>query len=179
MVDEAGRWVPSVRRFPSTVSLCLYQLKLRPLARWLPPLRRYLMMDFDGSRPALIDQPMGAAFIMRRSDWETFGGLDEQFFLWFEEVDLACRVARVGGKSLYWPSIVVRHQEGTSFRQLPRIQRQRIWNRSMLADARRHLGRPQTFVLRATVPISLILAAVIDRLPPAMVDPHRKIAAAP
>jgi N-acetylglucosaminyl-diphospho-decaprenol L-rhamnosyltransferase len=161
--DDDGSLARSARRFPTPVSLVLYQLKLHRLARWIPPLRRYLMVDADFSRPMVVDQPMGAAFIMRRADWERFGGMDESFFLWFEEVDLAKRVADAGGAALYWPDLVVRHTGGTSFARLAAGDRQRIWNRSALRYAERHFGRLGAAAVRMTVPVATTLNWAADR----------------
>jgi GT2 family glycosyltransferase len=152
MRDAQGRPVRSVRRLPNPVSLALYQLKLHPLARVIPPLRRYFMLDFRGDRPAIVEQVMGAAFVMRRVDWERLGGMDEGYFLWFEEVDLSRRVAEEGGVSLFWPRIVVRHVGGASFARLPAPQRQAIWNRSVARYANRHFSRRAAMIVRALAP---------------------------
>lgn len=160
---DDGRLARSARRFPTAVSLVLYQLKLHRLARWIPPLRRYLMLDADFSRPMLVDQPMGAAFVMRRVDWKRFGGMDEAYFLWFEEVDLAKRVSDAGGTALYWPEIAVRHTGGTSFSRLSARKRQRMWNRSAVRYAERHFGRPGAAVVKLSLPIATTMNWVADR----------------
>ena len=162
IVSAAGDLVPTARRFPSVASLALYQLKLHRLARFVPPLRTYFMLDFDPGRAGLVDQPIGAAFVMRRKDWETLGGLDERYFLWFEEVDLAKRVAAAGGRSLHWPALVVRHIGGTSFRRLRRTERQRIWNASVDQYAKAHFTRRGQRILRSTMPVAFALAAALE-----------------
>ncbi len=161
--DDQGGLSRSARRFPTAISLVLYQLKLHGLARWIPPLRRYLMIDADFSRPMLVDQPIGAAFIMRRADWDRFGGMDEAYFLWFEEVDLAKRVSDAGGSALYWPEIGVRHTGGTSFSRLAPRLRQRIWNRSAVRYADRHFGRLGAAAVRLTLPLATTLNWAADR----------------
>jgi N-acetylglucosaminyl-diphospho-decaprenol L-rhamnosyltransferase len=161
-VDAGGRDEISVRRFPTLPALFLYQLKLHPLARWIRPLRDYFMLDFEGNSPVPVDQVIGAAFAMRRLDWEDFGGLDEGYFLLFEEVDLSRRVSAAGRTSLYWPDVVVRHLGGTSFRKLSHLRLQRIWNASLLRYARLHLGMPAAMILATTVPITLLVGALRD-----------------
>ena len=69
------------RSVPHAQALLLYQLKLHPWAGRFKALRDYLMVDFDDSRPAVVDQVIGAAFIVPRPLWEAFGGLDEGYFL--------------------------------------------------------------------------------------------------
>lgn len=161
---EDGRVIGSARRFPTPLSLVLYQLKLHRLARWIPHLRSYLMIGADFSRSMVVDQPMGAAFIMRRRDWNRFGGMDESYFLWFEEVDLAKRVSDAGGVALYWPQIAVRHVGGTSFARLTARQRQTIWNRSAARYAETHFGRIGTAAIKLTLPVAVVLNRAADRL---------------
>lgn len=161
-VGPDGRPERSVRRFPSLLTLLLYQLKLHPLARWIPPLRAYFMFEFVGSEATLVDQVIGAAFAIRREDWARFSGLDEGYFLLFEEVDLCRRVADAGGKTLYWPDVTVRHIGSTSFRRIPHVRLQVIWNASLLRYARLHLGPAAVLLLAATIPFGLVVAVVRD-----------------
>lgn len=152
----------SVRRFPTLTTLLLYQLKLHPLARWIPPLRAYFMFDFAESEAAQVDQVIGAAFAMRREDWIRFKGLDEGYFLLFEEVDLCRRVADDGGKTIYWPDVTVRHIGSTSFRRISRVHLQVIWNASLLRYARLHLGPAAAPLLALTFPVGLTVAVIRD-----------------
>ncbi len=161
VLDRDGKRVRSTRRFPTVATLLLTQLKLRPFARWIPPLRRYFMLEFDGAA-GFVDQVIGAAFIMRRRDWEVLGGMDEGYFLLYEEVDLCRRVATAGGRALHWPHIVVRHAGSVSFRRLSHVQLQRIANKSLLRYSRRHLGLRAAAAVAATFPLSVVLSAILD-----------------
>jgi N-acetylglucosaminyl-diphospho-decaprenol L-rhamnosyltransferase len=152
----------TVRRLPTLTVLILYQLKLHRLARWIAPLRAYFMLDFRGSEPTRVEQVIGAALAVRREDWVRFGGLDEGYFLLFEEVDLCRRVADSGGFALYWPGITVRHIGSTSFRKLTHVQRQRIWNASLLRYARLHLGPAAVPILQLTFPVGLAVGVARD-----------------
>lgn len=154
----------TVRRLPTLPVLALYQLKLHRLARWIPPLREYFMVNFDNTRPAQVEQVIGAALAIRRVDWERLGGLDEGYFLLFEEVDLCRRIADEGRVGLYWPGLTVRHLGSTSFRRLSHLQLQRIWNASLLRYARLHLGRRGVAILSMTVPYTLLVSAARDAL---------------
>jgi GT2 family glycosyltransferase len=56
----------------------------------------------------------GAAMGMRRDVFEEMGGFDEQFFLYWEEVDLARRCLEKGLRVVYQPSIKMVHHGGLS-----------------------------------------------------------------
>ena len=57
----------------------------------------------------------GAALCCRRSTWEAIGGFDENFFLYYEDVDLCLRAAQAGWEVWHAPDAVVSHQSGASF----------------------------------------------------------------
>lgn len=60
------------------------------------------------------DWVSGAVLFIPRALFETLGGFDSRFFLYFEDVDLCQRLKQGGGKVWRTPSMVVRHQGGGS-----------------------------------------------------------------
>lgn len=167
IIDAEGAPERSVRRFPTVVALVLYQFKLHPWAGRIPPLRHYFMIGFDDTKPAYVDQVIGAALVARRSDWDAIGGMDGGFFLLFEDVDFCKRMADRGTRAVHWPNLVVRHVGHESFRRIGHLGLQRVWNRSLIRYARKHLGTAGTIALVWTIPISLLLSLLLDigRLP--------------
>ncbi|MEO8276961.1 MAG: glycosyltransferase [Thermoanaerobaculia bacterium] len=66
-----------------------------------------------------IAQPAAAALALRRNVFEEVGGFDDGFFpAWFEDVDLARRLADRGHPLLYLPSARFRHRLGSSVSEL-------------------------------------------------------------
>ncbi|MEO8324871.1 MAG: glycosyltransferase family 2 protein, partial [Nitrospirota bacterium] len=57
----------------------------------------------------------GAFLCCRRAIWNEIGGFDEQFFLYYEDVDLCLRVSEAGWEVWHVPDAVVEHQSGASF----------------------------------------------------------------
>lgn len=148
----------SIRRFPSLAILIFFFLKL---GRILPSFawgRKYLAQDIDYDRSQLVDQVMGAAFLIRNTVWQQIGPLDEKFWVWFEEVDYCQRVKNAGWAVVYAPSGEVIHYGGVSFNQLVGIRRTWLFTRSALRYSRKHLGWLPTALLMALLPLMFILA---------------------
>ncbi len=59
----------------------------RVLPSVFPP---HFMLEWDHGDSREVDQVMGAFFLVRRALFETLGGFDERFFVYFEEADLSC-----------------------------------------------------------------------------------------
>lgn len=51
----------------------------------------------------------GASFAIRRELWETLGGFDETFYMYYEEMDLCWRAQSLGYRSLFVPGSIVYH----------------------------------------------------------------------
>lgn len=99
----------SVRRF-YTWAVALYaRSPLRLLSNRPAYFRRYLCEDLDRSRPTDVDWGLAAAMFLRRSDWPDGNLFDEQFFLYFEDVDLCFGVWQRGQRVVYCPQIECDH----------------------------------------------------------------------
>lgn len=72
---------------------------------------------FDHLREEKVDQPMGAALMIRRDVIEKVGHFDTRFPLFFNDVDYCRRVVRAGYENLYYPEAVVMHHVGGSTRK--------------------------------------------------------------
>jgi N-acetylglucosaminyl-diphospho-decaprenol L-rhamnosyltransferase len=71
-----------------------------------------------------VDWLAGSCFMTPREVFERLGGLDETFFLYWEDADYCRRVAAAGGRRTYLPSVAIRHPGGGSARyNLPRAIR--------------------------------------------------------
>lgn len=94
--------------------------QLRDLPTPLALLAHALFWNPGGGRPepqagAAIEQPAAAALALRRSVFEALGGFDEAFFpAWFEDVDLAFRLAEGRHPLRYRPSALFCHRQGSS-----------------------------------------------------------------
>jgi len=107
---------PSGRRFPTLGLVGLEGLlpnAWKTGGWWMR--QRFGRRDF--SQAQAVDEVSGACFVARRSAFESVGGLDEQFFLYFEEIDWFLRLARSGGRVWYVPQAQVVHHWGAASAQ--------------------------------------------------------------
>ena len=81
----------------------------------------------------------GACLLIRRSDLEAVGGLDERFFMYTEDVDLCTSVRDRGRKVLFVPEAEILHLRGRSAGRNPETERLR--RLSHLAFYEKHLPR--------------------------------------
>jgi N-acetylglucosaminyl-diphospho-decaprenol L-rhamnosyltransferase len=82
------------------------------------PYAAYPISEWDLEHPQRVDVIQGACMMVRREAIDQVGLLDEDFFIYSEEVDL-CRRLRQSGWDVYWvPQATVMHHGGQSTRQV-------------------------------------------------------------
>jgi len=143
LLNEDGSTQPSVRRFPTLPGIlhCFTIFRFIPVFRW--HYRRWMMRDFKYDRQRDVDQVMGAALLVRRSVLDELGGMDEAFFMYYEEVDLCYRAKQAGWRIVFLPEAVITHTGGRSTGQIP-VKRRIMTLRSVLTFLRKHRGRGST-----------------------------------
>jgi GT2 family glycosyltransferase len=111
--DLDGRVQGSARRFPNVLT------GLAGRTTWLTrafpgnPLSRRNIID-PTDRPSEVDWVSGACLMVRRAAFESVGGLDEGFFLYWEDADFCRRLKARGWRTMYVPEATAVHAAGRS-----------------------------------------------------------------
>lgn len=110
LIGEDGQTQHHCARFPTWRTFCGQSTGLqgRPTVLFPP----FTMRDFDHETDRDVDQVIGAFFFMRRSVFLLVGGFDEQFFVYYEEMDLSLRVRHAGWRTRYLATPVAFHRGG-------------------------------------------------------------------
>ncbi|MGB1286766.1 MAG: glycosyltransferase family 2 protein [Aggregatilineales bacterium] len=115
---------------------------------------RYNMSFADPDEQLEVDSVVGAYMQMRRECLEKVGLLDEIFFMYAEDIDLAYRIKEAGWKVWYYAPVTVYHVKRAASKQSSKAQFE-FW-RAMLIFYRKHF--------RKTTPIwlhTMILTALL------------------
>jgi GT2 family glycosyltransferase len=111
-----------------------------------------------------IAQPAAAALALRRAAFEAVGGFDERFApAWFEDVDLARRLAARGARLVYHPEASFRHRSGSALESTGYGGFLAAYDRNLALYLRLHHGAGWAALFRALVPLGA--AARIALLP--------------
>jgi GT2 family glycosyltransferase len=161
--DDA--FVMSALHFPSPVSELLnYGSKFRLINKYF---HKYLVCPPEPDNPCECEWVSGACFMFKREVWESIGGFDEGFFLYFEDIDFCRRAYDKGWRIWYVPDSRVTHLEGvstkTSFRK---FRRPMFWHRSRRRYFLRYYGFPGLMianVFRAIGGVLMLIKNFSDR----------------
>jgi GT2 family glycosyltransferase len=66
-------------------------------------------LDSSDTRIKTVSYPSGAAFVVKRDLFARVGGFDEDYFLYYEDVDFGLRLKAVGSYVVYVPGAVAYH----------------------------------------------------------------------
>lgn len=130
LVTHEGVVQPHVRRFPTAKDQLAILLKAPHIMPSI--LNSYLATDFNYDSTARVDSIRGSFFMIRRNVIEKLGGLDERFFIWFEEVDYCKQAAAQNIEIWFTNAATCVDHIGRSFSLVGGLQKQKYFTRSMV-----------------------------------------------
>jgi len=165
LVMADGRLDLACRRSFPTPEISFYRLS--GLGRLFPRSKRfgrYNLTYLDPDQVAEVDSVVGAFMMIRGETLEEVGYLDEEFFLYGEDLDFAYRAKKVGWEVYYNPQVTVLHYKRRSSSQ-NRKRAQYEFYRAMHLFYRKHYAKTTPLWLHW-----LVMAAILLRGGTAMVQ---------
>jgi GT2 family glycosyltransferase len=140
--DPDGTPQRSAFRFPTIAGELDKTLRFGPVSRLL---QRYVVSPPVPAQETATDWVAGASMFVRRAVFEQIGLLDEQYFMYYEEVDFCWRARRAGWPCWYVPASRVVHlvgqASGVTNTKIKRTRRPQYWFDSRRRFFVRNKGR--------------------------------------
>ena len=114
ILNPDGTLQTSCFHFPTPLHIFLYVSGLYEWIPRLPILKQRTLQKITNESAQPVPWVLGAALAFRRETFEEVGGFDENFFMYFEEVDLCYRVFSQGRQIHFVPEAEVVHVGGGS-----------------------------------------------------------------
>jgi GT2 family glycosyltransferase len=161
MIDGSGHFLPESKRgFPSPRVALFKSLGLSALF----PASRYFNEYYLGHLPEFeineVDVLTGAFMLLRRDVLDKSGLLDEDFFMYGEDIDLSYRIKQVGYSLLYYPETTIIHFKGESTQKDSVAYIRRFYG-AMQIFARKHYPGRQVMWLRLFLQMGIVLRAML------------------
>lgn len=126
--------------------------------------KQYLAKDFEYTKEQPVKQIMGAFVLVKNEVIQNLGGWDEDYFLWWEDLDLCKRAQAKGYQIWYTPQTKVIHYEAKSFEQQMSLVKQKRFNNGMALYFLKHKGLLSCLVVKLFSYLSLGLAWITQIL---------------
>lgn len=136
----------STRRSPDGTHALLYNGAWR---RWLPLWQKIPGIgqpDRGGeTRPREVDYVWGNGMLLRTEALREVGLLDQEFFMYYEDLDLCMRIQQAGWQAWCEPRAIIWHAIDDG----PRAERSESWRWQMKVESARHFHRKRYHPVRA------------------------------
>jgi N-acetylglucosaminyl-diphospho-decaprenol L-rhamnosyltransferase len=154
----SGAVYPSARAFPSLRTGIGHAL-FANVWRGNPWTMRYhRFRDTPLERDQVVDWLSGACLLVRPAAFKLISGFDEGYFMYFEDVDLAFRLSKLGWESVFVPTSVIVHSGAHSTSRQADFMR-KVHHKS----ARRYLDKKYTGWYLAPIRWALRFALFVRR----------------
>ncbi len=133
-----GSFQHSAFRFPGLVQL-IFEFFLLPSRLYDTSLNgRYPRHLYDGEVSFPVDHPLGAAMMVRADVLAQVGLMDEEYWMYCEEIDWCWRMRKAGWQILCAPAAQVIHHAGQSTAQVSTFSFVNLWVSRARLYARHH-----------------------------------------
>ena len=141
MIDGKGHFLPESKRGLPTPEVAFY--KMFGLSSLFPRSKRfgrYHLGYLDNNQIHQVDVLAGAFMLLRRATLDKVGLLDEDYFMYGEDIDLSYRITQGGYKNYYFPLTTIIHYKGESTKK-GSINYVRVFYNAMIIFAEKHFSK--------------------------------------
>jgi GT2 family glycosyltransferase len=143
MIDGSGSFLPESKRgFPTPFVAFSKTFGLSKLFPRSPLFNRYHLGFLSEDETHEVDVLSGAFMWIRVEALEKSGYLDEDFFMYGEDIDLSYRIQKAGYKNYYFAETKIIHYKGESTRK-GSLNYVRTFYQAMIIFARKHFSGSQ------------------------------------
>ena len=140
MLDGQGQFLPESKRGLPTPAVAFY--KIFGLAALLPRSRtfgRYHLGFLAKNEAHEVAVLSGAFMLLRQAALTEVGLLDEDYFMYGEDIDLSYRLTQSGWQNWYFPEVRILHYKGESTKRTS-VNYVLVFYRAMVIFARKHFA---------------------------------------
>lgn len=141
MIDGKGQFLPESKRGLPTPAVAFY--KIFGLSRLFPKSKkfsRYHLSYLDENETHKVEVLAGAFMLMRKETLDKVGLLDEDFFMYGEDIDLSYRIIKGGYNNYYFPDARIIHYKGESTKKSS-VNYVFVFYNAMVIFAKKHFSQ--------------------------------------
>lgn len=164
MIDGKGNFLPESKRGLPKPMVAFY--KIFGLSKLFPKSKRfgqYHLGHISEDETAKIDVLSGAFMLMRAEALEKVGLLDEDYFMYGEDIDLSYRIQKGGFDNYYFPETSIIHYKGESTKKSS-VNYVFVFYKAMVIFARKHFAGKQaglfSFLINTAIYLRAFMAVV-------------------
>jgi GT2 family glycosyltransferase len=162
MIDGTGRFLPESKRSLPTPAVSFFKIfgfsALFPKSHLFG---RYHLGFLAEDQTHEVEVLSGAFMLMRKSALDKVGLLDEDFFMYGEDIDLSYRIIKGGYKNYYFADTRIVHYKGESTKK-GSLNYVRVFYKAMIIFAKKHFSSQQAGLYTALIYLAIVFRAVLS-----------------
>lgn len=161
VLNEDGSLQLACRRSVPTPKVAFY--RLTGLSRLFPnskTMARYNLTYLDPNAPHEVDAVSGAFLVIRKKVVDAIGMLDENFFIYGEDMDWCIRARKAGWKVMYYPHAQIVHYKGVGCKT-NNLKTTYEFYRAMVLFHRKHFAQECSALTNLVIYIGIVLTALL------------------
>ena len=164
MIDGKGVFLPESKRGLPTPMVAFY--KIFGLSRIFPHSKKfskYHLGYLSSDETHEIEILAGAFMLMRKETLDKVGLLDEDYFMYGEDIDLSYRITKGGYKNYYYPETTIIHYKGESTKK-GSINYVKVFYNAMIIFAQKHFSVGNARLFSIFINLAIYIRAIIALL---------------
>jgi GT2 family glycosyltransferase len=161
MLDGKGHFLPESKRGLPTPEVAFY--KIFGLSGLFPKSKtfgRYHLGFLDEDKTHEVEVLAGAFMFLRKSTLDKIGLLDEDYFMYGEDIDLSYRVILGGYKNYYFPETRIIHYKGESTKRTS-VNYVFVFYKAMSIFAKKHFSKKRARTFSFLINIAIYIRASV------------------
>jgi GT2 family glycosyltransferase len=162
MIDGKGRFLPESKRGLPTPEVAFWKMfgfsSLFPRSKRFG---RYHLGYLDKDQIHEVDVLAGAFMLLRRETLDKVGLLDEDYFMYGEDIDLSYRITKGGYKNYYFPETTILHYKGESTKK-GSINYVKVFYNAMIIFAKKHFSKGNARQYAILINFAIYFLAVLS-----------------
>lgn len=161
MIDGKGKFLPESKRGLPTPWVAFYKIfGLSSIFKKSKVFGKYHLSYLSDDQVHEIDVLAGAFMLMRKSTLDKVGLLDEDYFMYGEDIDLSYRITKGGYKNYYFPETTIIHYKGESTKK-GSLNYVRMFYTAMIIFARKHFSKQYAGLFSFFIHLAIYFRAAI------------------
>lgn len=161
MIDGKGHFLPESKRSLPTPDVAFY--KMFGLASLFPKSKRfgkYHLGYLDKNQNHEVQVLSGAFMLLRSSALQKTGLLDEEYFMYGEDIDLSYRITLAGYKNYYFADTTIIHYKGESTKRTS-INYVFVFYKAMVIFANKHYSAKNARTFSLLIHVAIYIRALL------------------
>ena len=162
MIDGRGQYLPESKRALPTPWVAFY--KIFGLSTLFPKSKKfgkYHLGYLDKDETHEIEVLAGAFMFMRMETLDKVGLLDEDYFMYGEDIDLSYRITKGGYKNYYFPETTIIHYKGESTKK-GSLNYVMVFYNAMIIFANKHFASKRARAYSLVIHLAIYLRAALS-----------------